>query len=105
MGEVLEIVAIAIEQKMILLNMLVLLSITLFYNNINNLIHILVWHFTLYSMENGMVFGVVLFSCYFTMTLVKKVIGGSTFCSFVMSLVLSSILRGNSPLVRVSSYP
>ena len=89
---------------MILLNTLMLLSITLLHSNINDLVHILVWHFTLYSMGNGMVFGVALFSCYFTMTLVEKVIGGPAFCSSVVSLILGSILRGNSPLVMVSSY-
>ena len=89
---------------MILLNTLMLLSIMLLHSNINDLVHILVQHFTLYSMGNSMVFGVALFSCYFTMTLVEKVIGGPTFCSFVVSLILGSILRGNSPLVMVSSY-
>ena len=53
-----------------LLNTFMLLSITLLHSNINDLDHILVWHFTLYSIENSMVFGVALFSCYFTMTLV-----------------------------------
>ena len=72
--------------------------------NINDLVYILVWHFTLYSIENSIVFGVALFSCYFTMTLVEKFIGGPTFCSSVVSLILGSILRGNSPSVMVSSY-
>ena len=89
---------------MILLNILRLLSITLLHSNINNLVHILVWHFTLYSMGNSMLFGTALFSCYFTMTLVEKVIGGPAFCSFVVSLVSGSILRGSSPLVMASSY-
>ena len=81
-----------------------LLSITVLHSNINDLVHILVQNFTLYSIGNGMVFGAALFSCYFTMILVKKVIGGPTFCSSVVSLILSSILRGNSPLVMVFSY-
>ena len=81
-----------------------LLSIMLLHSNINDLVHILVWHFTLYSIENSINFGAALFSCCFTMTLVKKVIGGPTFCSSVVSFVLGSILRGNSPLVIVSSY-
>ena len=81
-----------------------LLSIMVLHSNINDLVHILVWHFTLYSIENGMVFGAALFSCCFTMTLAEKVIGGSAFCSSVVSLILGSILRGNSPLVMVSSY-
>ena len=45
------------------------------HSNINDLVHILVWHFTLYSIENSMFFGAALFSCCFTMTLVEKVIG------------------------------
>ena len=81
-----------------------LLSITLLHSNINDLVYILVQHFTLYSIENSIVFGVALCSCYFTMTLVEKVIGGPTFCSSAVSLVLGSILRGNSPSVMVSSY-
>ena len=89
---------------MILLNTIILLSIMVLHSNINGLVHILVWHFTLYSIENGMVFGVALFSCCFTMTLVEKVIGVSAFCSSVVFLVSGSILRGNSPLVMVSSY-
>ena len=63
---------------MISLNTLMLLSIMVLHNNTNDLVHILVQHFTLYSIGNGMVFGVALFSCYFTMFLVKKVIGGPT---------------------------
>ena len=81
-----------------------LLSVMVLHNNINDLVHALVQHFTLYSIGNGMVFGVALFSCYFTIFLVEKVIGGPTFCSSVLSLILGSILRGNSPLVMVSSY-
>ena len=53
-----------------------LLSIMVLYSNINDCVHILEWHFTLYSIGNGMVFGVALFSCYFTRILVEKVIGG-----------------------------
>ena len=90
---------------MILLDTFMLLSITLLHSNINDLAHILVQHFTLYSMRNGMVFGVALFSCYFTMTLVEIVIDGPSFCSSVVSLISGSILRGNSPSVMVSSYP
>ena len=89
---------------MTLLNTLILLSIMVLHSDMNDLVHILVWHFTLYSIENSMVFGVALFSCYFTMILVEKVIGGPAFCSSVVSLVFGSILRGNSPLVMVSSY-
>ena len=81
-----------------------LLSITLLHSNINDLVHILVQHFTLYSIENGIVFSGALFSCCFTMTLVEKVIGGPAFCFAVVSLILGNILRGNSPLVMVSSY-
>ena len=80
------------------------LSIMVLHSNINNLVHILVQHFTLYSIGNGMVFGVAFFSCCFTMTLVEKVIGGPTFCSSVVSLISGSIFRGNSPLIMVSSY-
>ena len=80
------------------------LSITVLHNNTNNLVHILVWHFTLYSIGNGIVFGVALFSRNVTMFLVEKFIGGPTFCSSVVSLILGSILRGNSPSVMVSSY-
>ena len=89
---------------MTLLKILMLLSITVLHNNISDLVHILVWHFTMYFIGNGIVFGVALFSCYFTIRLVKKVIGGPAFCSSVVSLILGSILRGNSPLVMVSSY-
>ena len=89
---------------MILLNMFMLLSIMVLHSNINNLVHILVQHFALYSIENGIVFGVALFSCCFTMTLVEKVIGGPAFCSSEVSLISGSILRGDSPLVMVSSY-
>ena len=64
MGEVFETVAIAIEQKMILLNIQMLLSITLLHNNINDLVCILVQHFTLCSMRNRMVFSTALFFCY-----------------------------------------
>ena len=81
-----------------------LLSNMLLHSNINDLVHILVWHLTLYSIGNSMVFGVALLSCCFTMTLVEKVIGGLNFYSSVVSLILGSILRGNSPSVMVSSY-
>ena len=81
-----------------------LISIMLLHSNIKDLVHILVWHFTLYSIGNSMVFGVALFCCYYTMTLVEKVIGGPTFCSSVVSLILGSILKGNSSSIMVSSY-
>ena len=79
-------------------------SITLLHSNINDLVHILVQHFTLYSIENSIVFGAALSSCYYTITLVEKIIGGPTFCSSVVSLISGNILRGNSPSVMVSSY-
>ena len=54
----------------------------LLHSNTNDLVHILVWHFTLYSIENGIVFSVALFSCCFTMILVEKVIGGPALLFF-----------------------
>ena len=81
-----------------------LLSITVLYNNISNVVHILVWNLTLYFIGNGMVLGVALFSCYFIICLVKKFLGGPAFCSSVVSLISGSIFRGNSPSVMVSSY-
>ena len=81
-----------------------LLSITVLHNKTSNVVHILVQHFILYFIGNGMVFGAALFFCYFTICLVKKVIGSSAFCSSVVSLILGSILRGNSSSIMVSSY-
>ena len=80
-------------------------SIMVPHNNISKVVHVLVQYFILYFIGNGMVLGAALFFCYFTLCLVKKVIGGPTFCSSVVSLISGSILRSDSPLVMVSSYP
>ena len=56
MGEVLETVAIAIEQKKNDIT-----EHTLFHNNITIIVCILVQHFTLCSMGNRMVLGMALF--------------------------------------------
>ena len=53
---------------------------------------ILVQHSTLFTIGHRMVFGMALF---FSYILTKKVIGGPTFHSFMVSFVLSSILRSN----------
>ena len=71
-----------------------------FHSNKNNthLVCILVWHSILFIMGYRMVSSTALFSYY---KLTKKVIGGPSFCTFMVSFILGSIFRGNSPMIMV----
>ena len=71
-------------------------------NNHTNLVPILVCHSTLFTMGYRMVSSTAMFSYY---TLTKEVIGGPTFCSFMVSFIPGSIFRGNPPVIMVSPYP
>ena len=66
---------------------------------------ILVHHSILFTMAYRMVFLVWQYLLFTNVLLTKKIIGGPTFCSSIVSFILDSIFRGDSPMTVVSPYP
>ena len=66
-------------------------------------VHILVWHSVLFTMGYRMVLAwqYLLFT---DVLLTKKIIGGPTFSSSIVSFILGSIFRGDSPTIMASPY-
>ena len=68
-----------------------------------NPVHILVWHSILFTMGYRMVL-VQQYLLFTNVSLTKKIIGGPTFCSSIVSFIPDSIFRGDSPMIVVSPY-